>query len=174
MNDAPSPIVPYQIQAVGIQETSTLWFEKVSEEPGGNTRQRFITRVATLMQRNMHEDLPLSYPGHNGFSLNIEEYDNASDVRSFLQEAVAYGVLLDFPHTTKSRDRKPRRKWYFNPIFSPHFRLPHIHTKEPIYVTVGEVRKWIRDAQEGLIATTAFVDEEMKSVSEVAAQGDLF
>jgi hypothetical protein len=34
-----------------------------------------------------------------------------------------------------------------NPVLSPHFRLPHTHTKEPLYVSGSEVERWIRAAE---------------------------
>jgi hypothetical protein len=148
-----SPLIPSQFQSVGIHEASTLWFNKITEEPGSDIRQRFVNDVAILMQKSMHEDSALSYPGHNGFSVDLKEYGTteAEDIRTFLQEAVAYGVLLDFPHTTKSRNRRQRRKWYLNPIYSPHFKLPHIHTKEPIYVRTSDVRAWMQSARDAVM-----------------------
>jgi hypothetical protein len=140
------PKISYAVQAVGIQETSTLWYEKILEEAGGNTRQRFVAFLATAMQKQLHDDSALSYPGHNGFSLSVDDYTSDERVFTFLRDCVMYGVLFDFPHTTKLKDRKPRRKWYLNPIYSPHFRLPHVHTKEPMYLRVEDVHRWIDEA----------------------------
>jgi hypothetical protein len=140
------PEINELVQAVGIHEASTHWFQKITEDAGGDSRQRFVRYLGTILEKQLFEDLSLSYPGNNGFSLTYEELDNDSGVKSFLNDAVAYGDLFDAPHTTKEKNRKQRRKWYLNPVLSPHFRLPHVRTKEPMYVSVDQVRGWMRDA----------------------------
>jgi hypothetical protein len=141
--DSSLPKIDESLQAVGIHEASTHWFEKLSEETEGNKRQRFVSYVGTFLQRGLVNDLALSYPGRNGFSLNLEELQRAAGVSQFLNDSVDYGALFDSQHTTKEKNRRPRRKWYLNPVLTPHFALPHIRTKEPLYVSVEEVRKWI-------------------------------
>lgn len=137
------------IQALGIHEASTHSFHKIPEERDGNTRQRFVSYVANVLERKMISDLAMSYPGHNGFSVALHELEQDLATKKFLEDAVDYGALFDSPHTTKSNDRKPRMKYYLNPILTPHFRLPHIRTKEPYYITVSDVRKWILAATDG-------------------------
>jgi len=146
--DKSLPQIPEALQAVGIQEASTYWFEKLSEETDGNKRKRFVSYVGNLMQRGLVTDLPLSYPGRNGFSVSVDELEKVPEVLDFLNDAVDYGALFDAPHTTKEKSRRPRRKWYLNPVLTPHFGLPHIRTKEPLYISVDEVRKWINSAVE--------------------------
>lgn len=143
------PRIEDDVQALGIHEASTHSFHKLPEERDGNTRQRFISYVANLLERKMVQDLAMSYPGHNGFSIALDELERDLETKRFLEDAVDYGALFDSPHTTKSNDRKPRRKFYLNPILTPHFRLPHIRTKEPYYVTVLELRKWMVSAGVG-------------------------
>lgn len=145
-NDSSLPEIPERLQAVGIQQTSTTWFGKIVEEPDGNNRQRFTSYVGILLQRELLSDLPLSYPGRTGFSINVEELQSDDWVSEFLNDAVDYGALFDSPHTTKERSRNPRRKWYLNPILTPHFGLPRIRTKEPLYVSVKQVHEWISSA----------------------------
>ncbi|MGA2252706.1 hypothetical protein [Terracidiphilus sp.] len=142
------------IQALGVHEASTHWYTKIPEEKDGNTRQRFISFVANLLERKMFLDVAMSYPGHSGFSVALHELDLDPETRRFLEDAVDYGALFDSPHTTKGSDRKPRRKFYLNPILTPHFRLPHIRTKEPYYVSVGDLRKWMQAAGVGTDSST--------------------
>jgi hypothetical protein len=143
LRESKAPTIETNEQAVGIYEASRLWFNKISERPGGDRRKRFVTYLGTFLQKRLYQDLPLSYPGANGFSVLEEELKSDDAMNRFLGEAVYYGDLFDAPHTTKSKDRKARRKFYLNPILSPYFRLPHIHTKEPLYVTMREIRAWV-------------------------------
>lgn len=133
-------------QAVGIQLASVYWYEKITEWPGGHERQRFVDHLGRLFQDRLSDDLAMSYPGHNGFSLSKEDLSNDTSLKEFLDEAVNFGDLFEAPHTTKEKDRKQRVKWYLHPILSPYFRIPETHVKEPMYVSASEVRKWLRDA----------------------------
>ena len=146
----PSDIVPSiaaSVQAVGIQEASTHWFSKVAEETGGTSRQRFISIMGEQLERELYKDEALSYPGRTGFSLGLQELGKEPELERFLNDCVDYGALVDAPHTTKESNRKARRKWYLNAILSPHFKLPHVRTKEPAYLTVPEVHRWLYEAQ---------------------------
>ncbi len=147
-DDNVPPEISESLQAIGIHEASTHAFEKVREEPEGDKRQRFVSYLGNLLERKLFEDSALSYPGHNGFSLTMEELELDKAVRDFLNDAVDYGALFDAPHTTKEKNRKPRKKWYLNPVLSPHFKIPHVHTKEPLYASLADVRSWIESAVE--------------------------
>ena len=136
-----------RVQAVGIQTASTYWYHKIAEQPGGSDRKRFIDRLGRLFYERLINDRAMSYPGHNGFSLTLEEVEADQDVNQFLGDAVAYGDLFEAPHTTKLKDARQRIKWYLNPILSPHFRLPETHVKEPMYVKIADVKKWMKQAQ---------------------------
>ena len=149
-SDNAIPKLDDMIQAVGIHEASTHWYNKLAEESGGTTRQRFVTLVATDLERKLYNDEALSYPGANGFSLEIAEIEAHSNLRDFLNECVDYGALVDAPHTTKETNRRPRRKWYLNPVLSPYFRLPHVRTKEPAYLSVKDVLAWLDASQSGV------------------------
>lgn len=135
-----------QIQAIGIIEASHTWFDDLSQEKGGKHRKLFIHFLGSYFYKKMVEDLAMSNPGHNGFSLSIEEFEKNTKVSSFLSEASDYGDLYDAPHTSKLKDKRERKKWYLNPILSPHFRIPTVHTKEPIYATTKEVAYWITES----------------------------
>ncbi len=135
------------IQVVAVQTASDYWYKKIVEQPGGTSRQRFIEYLGRLFQRKLLNDSAMSYPGHNGFSLKKKEYDADFEVARFLGDAVDYGDLFSSPHTTKTPDRYQRIKWYLNPILSPHFKIPESHIKEPIYISITEVRKWMKESK---------------------------
>jgi len=157
------------IQTVGIQEASSHWYNKLAEETGGSTRQRFVTHVANVLERRLYNDDSLSYPGANGFSIEVLELSNASELNALLKECVDYGALVDGPHTTKDSTRRARRKWYLAAILSPHFRLPHVHTKEPAYVSAEEVSKWLKESR----AVRTELPDQTKTV-RTQTQGTLF
>ncbi|BDC48742.1 hypothetical protein F183_A10580 [Bryobacterales bacterium F-183] len=145
--DRKVPQIDDSIQAVGVHEASTHWHRKVTEQNGGSSRQRFLTVVARTLEKRLLGDLPLSYPGNNGFSVAVDDLDADQEVSAFLDQAASFGDLFDSPHTTKEKDRKERRKWYLNPILCPYFNLPHIRTKEPFYVDTPTVREWMMEAE---------------------------
>jgi hypothetical protein len=156
-------------QTVGIQEASSHWYNKLAEETGGTTRQRFVTHVANVLERRLYNDESLSYPGANGFSIELLTLSRFPELDTLLKECVDYGALVDGPHTTKDSSRRPRRKWYLAAILSPHFKLPHVHTKEPAYVTSEEVLRWFNESR----ATSTRLPEPEKS-TETIGQRKLF
>ncbi len=135
------------VQTVGIHAASSHWFNKLGEESGGTTRQRFIRRFATVLERSLYNDDALSYPGANGFSLELEALSRYLRLEILLKECVDYGALVDVPHTTKDSSRRPRRKWYLSPVLSPFFRLPRVHTKEPAYLSPADVERWLDESR---------------------------
>jgi hypothetical protein len=141
--------IPYIVQAVGIHSASTYWFNKISEQPGGNMRKRFVEFLGRTFRKHLLDDLAMSYPGHNGFSVANIEFDQEPTTTFFIKQAVNYGILFEAAHTTKTGDRRPRTKWYLNPAYSPHFGIPETHVKEPIYVTIIDLREWIATADIG-------------------------
>ncbi|MBV5269852.1 MAG: hypothetical protein JZU55_08080, partial [Afipia sp.] len=145
--DRKVPQIGDGIQAVGVHEASTHWHRKVTEQDGGSSRQRFLTIVARNLEKRLLRDLPLSYPGNNGFSVQTDELSGDQEVNAFLEQSASFGDLFDSPHTTKEKNRKERRKWYLNPILCPYFNLPHIRTKEPFYVDALTVREWMTEAE---------------------------
>jgi len=135
------------IQAIAIHTASTFWYEKISEQRNGDDRRRFIDALGRQFRAWIVKDSAMSYPGHNGFSLDNDELNMCTWVRHFLEEAVAYGDLYSTPHTTKRKDRKHRTKWYLTPILSPVFQVPESHVKEPYYATPDNVEWWLSRAQ---------------------------
>lgn len=133
------------VQSAGIRETSSDWFEDISNVKGGKERKVFINYLGTLFYKNLVEDKAMSYPGRNGFSMKVEDFQKNDIVYDFIIDACEYGDLYDASHTSKSSDKKPRRKFYLNPILSPYFKIPYAHTKEPMYVDVKTVAAWLID-----------------------------
>jgi hypothetical protein len=142
---AVAEVIGIDVQTQAIRSVSESWLKKQGEFPDGSRRQDFIRRLGVGVRRALIADKGLIYPGHNGFSLLVEEYesDGAADVRKFLANAVDFGALISTHHTTKERDKRPRRKWYIFPILCPNFEIPAIRTKEPYYASLQEVRHWI-------------------------------
>ena len=141
-----------EIQSIGVIEASNAWYENISIEKGGKTRKAFVRYLGTYFYRTLVEDIAMSNPGHNGFSLDIEELEKAPKLKKFLNEATDYGDLYDAPHTSKLKDKKERIKFYLNPILSPKFKIPSIHTKEPIYAKVKEVARWLNDCEDNQVS----------------------
>lgn len=135
------------LQAAGIQSASRQWHDKLGEQPGGDVRRRFIDHVGRRLREHLRDDLPMSYPGANGFSLRRDELEAAGDLWRFLSDAVGYGDLVATEHTTKNKRGEGRIKFYLNPVLSPVFQVPAAHTKEPLYWSVEQVLDIARAAE---------------------------
>ncbi len=135
------------IQSMGIHNASYVWYQKITEQPDGDDRQRFVNFMGKQFKRWLNNDKAMSYPGRNGFSVANElfqSFDEYQILRNFLNDAVDYGDLYDTPHTTKKADRRDRTKWYLTPMLSPHFQIPHQHIKEPYYLeNISELYEWV-------------------------------
>jgi hypothetical protein len=140
-----------KIQAAGILFASNEWFNKLPEEPGGNARKSFVEKLGTQLNEGLLRDLSMSYPGGNGVSIALSEYESeASDVtkmRNFIREAGGYGVLYETEHSSKSKAGGRRIKLYLNPILCPRFQLPEARTKEPCYLRMSELFDLAKSAQ---------------------------
>lgn len=142
-NEIPHAITP-EIQNMGIHETSSYWYRKIRADPdGGDDRYRFVGAVGTDLRNHLRADRRMSYPGANGFSLSEAELEKNRDVQEFLNKCISFGVLEWFRHTPKSPGRGQSSKWYLFSILTPYFQIPTPHTKEPRYIGVNEVRKWM-------------------------------
>lgn len=136
------PQIEQTAQATGIFDASRSWFEKVIPQGfNGHSRQANVRVLGEWFAKRMIADKAMSNPGHNGFSVTREDFESDEIVAEWLKLATGFGDLVSAPHTTKLKDRKIRIKWYLAPILSPYFRIPHIHTKEPIYTSTTELRK---------------------------------
>jgi len=141
------PKIAEIVQSIGILKASNFWIDKMAQETGRSSeRLRFVKLVAEKLASNLFSDDKLSNPGHTGFSLIEQEVGEYPEILHFLEELADYGNMLMLDHTTKNRDRRHRKKFYFHPVFCPHFRIPYIRTKEPYYAKVSEVASWIYDA----------------------------
>lgn len=150
------PKIDEIIQTAGVRETSNDWYEDISKVKGGRERRIFIDFLGLLFFKMLVEDKAMSYPGRNGFSLTIEDFEKNEIIYNFLTDACNYGDLYDAPHTSKSSDKKQRRKFYLNPIFSPYFKIPYAHTKEPYYANLKTVAQWLTDC--GIFKIEEFSD----------------
>lgn len=139
------------IQAAGILFASNEWFNKLPEEPGGNSRQKFVELLGTRLNEEMMRDLRMAYPGGNGISVPMSQFTpiigDTTLLRNFIQEAVGYGVLFKTEHSSKSKKGGRRIKFYLNPILCPRFQLPEARTKEPYYWNMEDLFDLIEKAQ---------------------------
>lgn len=146
------------IQAVGIHTASTQWYDKIAEQPKGDDRQRFIDILGRTFRIWLLNDDAMSYPGHNGFSITIDNLKKYPNLADFLKGTVDYGDLYDAPHTTKKKDRRQRNKWYLSPVLSPYFQISVAHQKEPYYLEeMEDLILWLKKAEiyiEGLPEVT--------------------
>lgn len=149
------------VQAVGIFAASSYWYKKMPERSGGTERQRFIEKLGVQFQEELNNDKAMSYPGHNGFSILKDELRTSPAIEEFLAHAVEYDDLREIPHTTKEKNRRPRLKYYLNPILSPYFKIPESHVKEPMYVRVSLLRKW-------LLIAKVHLDDQLRLFSRSA------
>lgn len=136
------PEIEKTVQSIGIQEASQEWLEKIAKaEHGDYKRKKFIRLLGELFYKKLIDDVAMSNPGHNGFSVRISELDNDPEIKKFLNTLEDFGDLIGKKHTSKTKGEK-RRKWYLNPILSPYFNIFQVHTKEPWYVSIETVRAW--------------------------------
>ena len=142
------PSIEGKIQSIGIFEASSFWYEKIPERPQGKIRKEFIRNLGSFIYKSMTADKKMSYPGGNGFSLNLDELDKDDEMKEKLTEMENFGDLIGLKHTSKRRGEK-RWKWYMNQIFSPYFKIPYVHTKEPLYVNLPKVHEWIGEKKVG-------------------------
>ncbi|HEX8550852.1 MAG TPA: hypothetical protein VF681_04790 [Abditibacteriaceae bacterium] len=144
MEETGLPYIDPSIQVAGIDIASKHWHKKITGSTGRSARrQEFLDYIGRHLRHLLLSDESMSYPGRNGFSIRLDELQQDGKVYDFLKEAVDYGDLVDAIHTTKSADKRPRRKYYPNPVLSPYYQLPVTHVKEPLYISLRELRVWI-------------------------------
>jgi hypothetical protein len=146
--------IEFRIQSIGIHQAAREALDKLDSEYGmSKDRYLFVDFVGSMFRTILSNDATLSYPGHNGFSVTIEELNKSPDVADFLIELSDYGNVVMADHTTRYGDKKHRKKFHLNPIYTPVFRIPYQRTKEPKYVTAEIVRDWM--AKAGIIIRPA-------------------
>lgn len=136
------PRIDFTVQTLGILESSRRWFENINSSSGGKEIKLFIIYIGSLFYKRLTDDETMSYPGENGFSVILEDLENNTEIFKFLKDAADRGNLIVRPHTPKTKG-KMRLKWYLNPIFSPYFKIPAIHTKEPMYISIDLLIEWL-------------------------------
>ena len=138
------------IQDIGILTASNEWFKKLPEEPRGDSRQRFISNLGTHLNGLMLNDLRMSYPGGNGISIALNEWqldsEDAVQLRKFINDTVDFGVLYETEHSSKTKSGGRRMKYYLHPILCPRFQLPEARTKEPYYWRLSDLADLARKA----------------------------
>lgn len=144
-------VIDRNIQSAGILFASNEWFNKLPEEPGGNARQSFVQEFGIDLNRTMIADLSMSYPGGNGISVALAEYQSKAEIntqlRNFISDTVGYGVLFETEHSSKSKAGGRRKKFYLHPILCPRFQLPEARTKEPYYWKTAKLIDLAKKAQ---------------------------
>jgi hypothetical protein len=139
------------IQASGVLFASNEWFKKLPEEPGGNSRQNFAEKLGMFLNESMISDLRMAYPGGNGISVPLTQFESTGEqitlLRNFIREAVGYAVLFEKEHSSKSKQGGRRIKFYLNPILCPRFQIPEARTKEPYYWSMEELFGLVKKAQ---------------------------
>ena len=175
-DNKPPEGIPVNIQDVGIHDASSYWFRKVKADPnGGDDRHRFISVLGDELRSGLRNDRRMSYPGQTGFSLSERDLEANEDVSAFLNRCVAYGVLESFRHTAKSKHRGQSRKWYLFPILTPYFQVPTHRTKEPMYLRVASLRRWLESAaRRGVVWEPEGHTQELDRESSSGRQGNLF
>ncbi|MFM0504295.1 ORC-CDC6 family AAA ATPase [Paraburkholderia caffeinilytica] len=144
-------LIDFDTQATGIYDASRSWAEKqIPRGMRGDERFRLVSTLGAHFRRTLIGDRAMSNPGKNGISLTLEDLEDHADLKKLLAFSSDFGDLVVLPHTTKLKDQKPRRKWYLAPILSPYFRIPHVHTKEPIYLTAEELTTLLGGTQQKL------------------------
>lgn len=160
--DSDLPVIIPEVQSQGILEASEGWLKKQLEGEDSSRRQRFLRTIGQYFYRKLTDDKAMSYPGWNGFSLNMEELEQTPSVNNFLKTCVNYGDLYDAPHTSKHKGEK-RVKYYLAPILCPYFKLPYRHTKEPEYLRTKKIAEWM-----------TFEPLRKRSDNELQVQPDFF
>lgn len=148
VTDVPA-IVPPDVQAQAIFEASRKVYEALKRQPGrpaGDVRIRFLDGIASWLRSRLLEDIAMSNPGGNGFSLRVSDLkkEKYQELRLLIEEAVGWGDLYEMDHTSKmktERAKEPRKKYYINPMLSPFYQLPDAHTKEPVYANINDIQK---------------------------------
>jgi hypothetical protein len=146
-NDHGFPI-DIDVQSQGVMEASLDWRSKQIEGPNAYARKKFVDILGQHFYLNMVNDKAMSYPGENGISLSDTELESEQEILKFLREATRCGDLIEMPHTSKKKGER-RTKYYLAPILSPVFRIPVVHTKEPEYIKVSQIKNWLAGYNRG-------------------------
>lgn len=134
--------VESDVQSQGVLEASIEWRTKQIEGLDAMRRKAFVDALGEHFYVSLTDDKAMSYPGANGFSVANSELIQKTDLNAFLSAASGFGDLYSSEHTSKRKGER-RTKYYLAPILSPYFRIPSVHTKEPEYVNLAQIEKWL-------------------------------
>ena len=134
-------------QAQGIREASELWHRKIQQCADGDTLQRLMDVLGQRLNRQLIEDRSMSYPGANGISLAVEDLSTDDVIRKLLNDATAECLLMQLDHIPKVKSRGRSLKWYPHPLLAPYYGLTISRTKEPLYLKLRTLRKWLQEGQ---------------------------
>nr|NJM02336.1 hypothetical protein [Desulfobacula sp.] len=137
-----SPEMSTNVQTMGIINASEEWVKKTMEGDQAFSRKRFIQFLGKHFYRLLTNDVSMSNPGKNGLSFDIEDLSKSPKIKTFLKFAVEHGDLRELQHTSKVKSQK-RIKYYLSPIYSPAFKIPYQHTKEPEYIKTEKLKTWM-------------------------------
>ena len=136
------PIINESVQTMGIMNASEEWAKKPKEGEYSTIRLHLIKVLGQHFYNELTNDLAMSYPGKNGFSLKIDDIDQDDFLERLLNFSVEYGDFYEAPHTSKSKGEK-RQKYYIAPILCPAHKIPYKHTKEPEYIKPQKLYEWL-------------------------------
>jgi hypothetical protein len=143
----PETPIKWQIQTIGSFRAGRNWLDRITSEYGrSDDRFKLIQKMGEKFAAILLPDRKMSNPGQNGISLSIEELRSKPEILRFLVEAVDYGNLVMTEHTTRSKDRRRRLKFYLNPLYCPLYRIPFQRFKEPLYLSISDFEEWLTEA----------------------------
>ncbi len=141
-NNSSLPCIDESSQTIGFINASEEWLKKPKEGENSSVRIQLLTTLGHHFYNELTNDLAMSYPGKNGFSLKTDDLKKDGYIKNLLCVSVDYGDLHEATHTSKSKGEK-RVKYYLAPIFCPAFKIPYKHTKEPEYINIKQLYNWI-------------------------------
>lgn len=145
--------IEHEVQSQGIFEASIEWRSKQIEGLYASQRRTFVDALGKHLYLQLTNDQATSYPGANGISIENSELARSTEVNEFLIHAVGFGDLYGSPHTSKKKGER-RTKYYLAPILSPYYRIPSVHTKEPLYIGARNVSQWLQPEEKGDIPSS--------------------
>lgn len=143
LKDKGVPSFDLGIQSLGILNASEEWQRKPLEGMDSKRRSKFIQAIGARYYKLLTDDVSMSNPGKNGFTVSVKDLDNNEELSSFLKLASDYGDLYEAPHTSKIKGEL-RKKYYLAPILCPSFRISYKHTKEPEYLKASVLLDLLR------------------------------
>lgn len=140
------PEINKDVQSLGVLNASEEWLRKPNEGEQSKKRSQLIKLIGARYYKILTDDIAMSNPGKNGFSISNDSLKKDNVSREILELTVNYGDLYDHPHTSKSKGEK-RTKYYLAPILCPSFKITYKHIKEPEYIDLPTLQKWLSNVE---------------------------